>query len=102
MRNAPLILAFALVAVPAAAQPEQPADRDAERLLVAHADGSWTITRDIAEEPETLARETEALVLDEDDPATRDADRMRRSEEERDLEEAFEEAVEWSRSTEPQ
>ena len=102
MRNISLALVFGLIAYPAAAQPKQPADRDREPVLIAHADGSWTISRDIAAEPATLARETEGLVLDEDDPATGDAHRMRRSEAERDFEEAFEDAVEWSRRTEPQ
>ena len=102
MRKVAFALAFGLIAVPAAAQPQQTADRDADRILLANADGSWTITRDIAEEPHRLSIETEELVLDEDEPAARDARRMRRSEQERALEEAFEEAVEWSRRTDPQ
>lgn len=102
MRKAALVLILGVTSVSAPAHPQQPADREADRVLVANADGSWTIASDVAEDPRSLSRETEELVIDEGDPAIRDARRMRRSEEERAVEEAFEEAVEWSRRTEPQ
>ena len=93
----PVSLMVAAAALSAAfAQPAQPAGYEAE-LLVANADGSWTITAPIHEEPVSLARLTGGLLEDDDSfdsPAwVSERDRMREQEEDDQVERAFEEAI---------
>ncbi|MGZ8283337.1 MAG: hypothetical protein ACXWUN_10365 [Allosphingosinicella sp.] len=101
-----LLAVFA--ALPAAANDHagSAADEQAQAgapLLVARADGSWTITRTIREAPVSLAYATDGLVLLEDEAATVEAaedgarDAMREFEEERTVRRAYEEAVDQAR-----
>jgi hypothetical protein len=95
----PFILAAALAAAAAApAPPPETPPGEAAPLLVAHADGSWTITREIREEPPMLEIASDFLLVDWTGADDRDA--MRAGEEERQADEAFEEAIEAARRDE--
>ena len=105
------LAAFGLAALLAAPAAEGPA-------LVAHADGSWTVARELREQPlPRLELATDALVIDEDplrpavaplryDDALYDELRLRRGDHrdrdelEREAEDAFEEAIDAARSDE--
>ena len=92
-----LALAFVFAAGPlAAAAPEAAQAPETEPTLVAHADGSWTITRPIDEEPPPLALATDGLLADEPDSrAVRDPrEAMHEEETDREAEEAFEDSIE--------
>ena len=71
MRAISFLMAAAGASGPTAAQaqPEDPAGAETP-LLVAHADGGWTVTREIRERPASLALATRGLLLQERDPAT--------------------------------
>ena len=71
-RAIPFLLAVATSAsgaTAAQAQSEDPAGAESP-LLVARADGGWTVTREIRERPSSLALATRGLLLQEPDPAT--------------------------------
>ena len=95
-----IALGLAAVAAPAGAPPAEKAQ--AAPLLVAHADGSWEITRAIEEEAPLLAFATDDLLVDEPDfgfgPLTRDA--LREAELDEQAEDAFEEAIDAARRDE--
>ena len=94
-----LALALALIATTAAPTQGDPAPVSATPLLVANADGSWTITREIAEAATPLPADLAGLLSEEPDfgPHTDDADRRADEAADREADEAFEEAVEAAR-----
>ena len=102
----PLSLLAAAVLSTAAAQPG-PSGSDQD-LIVAHADGSWTITAAIHEEPVSLAIVTNGLLDDEASdeasvwPLASERDRMREDEEDERFERAFEEALDAVNRPDPQ
>ena len=99
-----IALGLTAVAAPAAVPPAEKAQAPAQAapLLVAHADGSWEITRAIEEEAPALAFATDDLLTDEPDfgsgPLTRDA--LREAELDEQAEDAFEEAIDAARRDE--
>ncbi|SRR5688572_29172244 len=94
----PLSLLAAAVLSTAAAAQTTPAGADQD-LIVANADGSWTITADIHEAPVSLALLTDGLLEDEDMsethawPLDTERERMREREQDDQVERAFEEAI---------
>ena len=91
-----LLLAAALAA-PAATEPAKAPQPEASPALVANADGSWTITRELGEAPPRLEVD-DSLLLDDTIEDARDA--MRAAEEERRADEAFEDAIDAARRDE--
>lgn len=86
----PLLLLFAVSAAPDPAAAQEP-------LLVAHADGTWAITRAIHEEPAPLADATGGLVVDEEDYRFARDDAV--SEAEARADRAFEDEVDKAKAT---
>ncbi|WP_114951448.1 hypothetical protein [Sphingosinicella terrae] len=98
----PLVLLVPLLALPcaAAAAPQDSGAAAAETpSIVARADGGWTITREIREEPLSLALATDGLlILDSaSDPSVDEGQRRVDEEQEEMIDRAFEEAVDYSR-----
>ena len=104
MRALAILMSF-IVAVPAAsAGTPQPAGVDQDRAIVARAEGGWTITREIREEPASLALATDGLLLADDDAsadAPSEGERRRREELDERLDRAFEEAADLARAAQP-
>ena len=93
------LFALGLAAAAAPAAPAQP-KAQAEPLLVANADGSWTITRTIEEPAPALSFATDELLTDEPDLAADPRESLREDELEMQVEDAFEDAVDAARRDE--
>jgi len=94
------ILFLAILAANGSAAADQ---ANSEPVLRANADGSWTITRAIDEEPAPLAVATRGLVIDEEEWAeAQDAERgAAEAKDEAAVQRLFEEAVDSARREEP-
>ena len=93
----PLVLLLAASATPALAEAGQGAP-PAQPVLVAEADGSWTITQPIHEDPWAVELATDGLVSD--DEAVEDRESIRAAELDEKVEDAFEDAVDGARAEE--
>lgn len=92
------VIAAAAAALAAAAQPAA----EVPSPIVANADGSWTIIRDIEEPPVSLAQLTRGLIEAEEaieaETWNSERERMRDAEADEMIQQAFEEAIDAARS----
>ena len=93
------LIALGVAAAAAPATAPQP-KAQAEPLLVANADGSWTITRTIEEPAPTLSFATDELLVDEPEFVADPRESLRDDELEMQAEDAFEDVVDAARRDE--